>query len=246
MKSTAIIFLALLIVVVGCRIGGRSSNPEAGGETPSETPTAGSADVTGRKKDEEKTPEKTESTGNTFQKLEFSKESAARRYEFAGNIVAGAHWVDSLGDNTIIVTESKIVRGTDDTEHLIFGYHYIIYKDGSTDLLWKIQDNARNYCDQGKGLTSPIDVRDLDGDGVGESMFVYNIAGGCDVSPIPYKLMMHSGAKKLAIRGTNSVEVPDYRQRGEKNFDGFDSEPPVFREAASSFWDRYVAPLRAD
>lgn len=244
MRSTAIVLLALLIAVLGCRIGERSSKPETAGETPNETPTAGSADISGKKKDDEKTPEKTENSGKEFRKSEFSKETAARQFEFAGNIVAGAHWFDSLGENTIIVTESKIVRGTDDTEHLIFGYHYVIYSDGSTDLLWKIQDNARNYCDQGKGLTSPIDVRDLDGDGVGESMFVYNIAGGCDVSPIPYKLMMHSGAKKLAIRGTNSVEVPDYRERGAKNFDGFDSEPRVFRDAASEFWDRYVAPLR--
>jgi len=90
-------------------------------------------------------------------------------------------------------------------------------------------------------------IRTLDEDGVAENMFVYNIAGGCDVSPVPYKLMMHSGEKKLAVRGANAVQISGYDQKSEKNFDGaFNGAPKVFRDAASAFWDRHVAPLRAE
>ncbi len=241
MRSAAIALAILVLVGLGCRTDGRNGSSAS----PEESRTGRSAEAEGTK-DGPVSGATAESTPIAFKTLDFSASAVTRDLAYEGRITDGAKWADANGENTLLVTERKQVRGQDDSVHFIYGYLYA-ERDGSTRLLWKIQDSAENYCDNGKGLTSPIDVRDIDGDGVAENMFVYNIAGGCDVSPIPYKLLMHSGEKKLAIRGTNSVEVPDYRERGAKNFDAaFNSSPPEFRKAAADFWDRYVAPLRAN
>lgn len=242
MRSAAISFLIVILLVLGCRTGGRTDGPVSGGRPadssagPTEDPSVATAEPTAT----------TRSTPRGFARLEFSASTVPSDFSYEGRITDGARWTDANGENTLLVTEKKINRGPDDSVHHIYGYLFAV-RNGSVRLLWMIQDNAENYCDNGKGLTSPIDVRDIDGDGIAENMFVYNIAGGCDVSPIPYKLMMHSGEKKLAVRGTNSVEVPDYRRRGEKNFDdAFSTSPDEFRSAASEFWDRHVAPLRGN
>jgi hypothetical protein len=180
-----------------------------------------------------------------FKTLSFEAKNLPPAFKYEGRVTGGAKWTDANGENTLIVSE-KTEKGADASNQKIWAYLYAV-RDGETKLLWKIQDNAENYCDSGKGLTSPVDVRDLDGDGVAENMFVYNLAGACDVSPIPYKLMMHSGEKKLAVRGANAVEISGYDQKSEKNFDpAFDAAPKEFRRAASDFWDRHVKPLRAE
>jgi hypothetical protein len=244
MMRSAAISLLVVALFLGCRSGGRTEDP-ASGARPADSSagrSAGAPEAT----TEPTASARTESTPRGYRKLDFSVSNVPTEFSYEGRITDGARWSDANGENTLLVTEKKVNRGPDDSVHFIYGYLFAI-QNGSVRLLWMIQDNAENYCDNGKGLTSPIEVRDIDEDGIAENMFVYNIAGGCDVSPIPYKLMMHSGEKKLAIRGTNSVEVPDCRQRGEKNFDdAFNSSPRQFRDAASQVWDRHVAPFRAD
>jgi hypothetical protein len=108
--------------------------------------------------------------------------------------------------------------------------------------VWKVHDYAENPCDDGRGLVSRIEVLDLDGDGRAENAFVYNVAGPCDVSPVTYKLMLHSGAQKYAVRGTTRVDLGDGEPMGgDKRFDStFATAPQEFRSFASSLWDRAV------
>ncbi len=88
---------------------------------------------------------------------------------------------------------------------------------------------------------SPILVQDIDDDGVAENMFIYNVQGNCDVSPQTFKLMLHSGATKYAIRGTNTVKTGSVKVGGAKNLDdAFAQAPVLFKNAASAFWDKYV------
>src|SRR5690349_4935168 len=88
---------------------------------------------------------------------------AARGLEHVGDIIGGAHWSDRNGENMLIVsrrlTPSK-GEGDGQIEQLR-AYQYLITTD-STRLLWKIQDEADNWCDLGYGLVSPVEVRDLD------------------------------------------------------------------------------------
>jgi hypothetical protein len=113
---------------------------------------------------------------------------AARALDHVGDIIGGAHWSDRNGENMLIVSRRYTPSKGDGDGQIeeLRGYHYVISAD-STRLLWKIQDEADNWCDLGYGLVSPVEVRDLDGDGVAENAFVYNVWGSCDVSPIPYK-----------------------------------------------------------
>lgn len=244
MKNAAIILIMLLVAVLGCRVGGSRSStekPNGSGGAPASDSSPNSEPTSTA------TPESAtaENTPAVLKKLDFSAGSIQPGMSYDGKISKGARWTDANGENVLIVSERKTRRSEDITYHEIFGYLYVT-DGGDTRLLWKIQDNSENYCDEGKGITSPIEVRDIDGDGVAENMFVYNVSGACDVSPIPFKLMMHSGETKLAVRGTNSVDIPDYREKGVKNFDGFENSPAEFKRAASDFWDKYVPPLRAN
>jgi hypothetical protein len=168
--------------------------------------------------------------------------TAARRLDHVGDLIGGAHWRDGNGENMLILsrrlTPSK-EEGEGQLEQLR-GYHYLLTGD-STRLLWKIQDEADNWCDLGRGLVSPVEVRDLDGDGVAENAFIYNVWGSCDVSPIPYKLMLHSGEQKYAVRGTNRVFDGADSIGGEYKFDpAFDKAPEAFRQLAEEMWRNYV------
>lgn len=165
-------------------------------------------------------------------------------YDYTGSVMDGARWTDANGENVLLVSRREIA-GTDDefpeeNKEELFGYHYI-NNEGTIRLLWKIYDFAHNPCDGGHGLLSNVIVRDLNNDGIAENAFVYNIQGSCDVSPIPIKLMLHSGSEKYAIRGNNKVQasmepgaIPD---GGEMNFDpAFNTAPPEFRTFADELW----------
>ncbi|MDB5033772.1 MAG: hypothetical protein JWQ98_1013 [Chlorobi bacterium] len=184
----------------------------------------------------------TRNVGNSFRNLAFDKARAAREFKVTGKISGGAHWADANGENTLIISEesTRDKKQSDVTIQKIFGYLYA--QQDSTRLLWKMEDNAENYCDHGVGLASNIIVQDLDGDGVAENLFVYNIAGACDVSPVQYKLMLHSGSRKFAVRGNTHVKPGGTTvMGGEKKFDAdFASAPASYKQAASDLWDKIV------
>ncbi len=174
----------------------------------------------------------------------FQEKDVPARALTEGELISGAHWFDRNGENFLLVSQSKADQG-DLTKQYLYADLFVVQK-GKLDLLWQTKDWAENHCDAGAGLVSPIDVRDLDGDGVAENMFVYNVEGSCDVSPRVHKLMFHSGDKKLAIRGSNTVNLPEGATKGEKKFDDtFKQAPAAFRTAASDFWDKYVKPFGA-
>jgi hypothetical protein len=180
----------------------------------------------------------------TVQRLPFDTAAVAKEYDHRGAIVGGARWIDSNGRNTLIISQELAPSGlTEDAiMQRIYGYLYV-QRDAPPKLLWKIQDQAENACDRGEGLVSDVIVEDLDSDGVAEDLFVYNVAGNCDVSPIAFKLMLHSGATKYAVRGTAAVFDGQDTVGGERHFDpAFDAAPPAFRRAAMRLWEKEVRP----
>lgn len=205
---------------------------------------AGANAVTEAKNEPSVTETEIKGDGAKFKKLVFSAKNLPKAAAFEGKILGGAKWLDNNGENVLIVSQKDSPAKENDANiQQIFGYLYAT-KNGETKQLWKIQDSNENPCDSGRGLVSPVEAADIDGDGVAENMFVYNVVGNCDVSPATYKLMMHSGEKKLAIRGTNGVDAPGMKIKGEKNFDSaFDSAPAAFRQTASQFWNKHVKPL---
>ncbi|MBC7795361.1 MAG: hypothetical protein H7Z37_00650 [Pyrinomonadaceae bacterium] len=195
--------------------------------------------------------ESSESSSNSanaqsgFKKLTFSQKSVPKSFAYEGKILGGAKWIDANGENTLIVSQKDAKNGDGEKVQNIYGYLYAI-KNGVTEQLWKIQDSATNYCDSGKGLVSPILVQDSDNDEIAENLFVYNVQGNCDVSPVSYKLMMHSGETKYAIRGATGINIPGSVIKSEKNFDvAFDDAPKSYKQTASKLWDSYVKNFNA-
>jgi hypothetical protein len=175
--------------------------------------------------------------------LSFDSASIPAGCRTEGRVLDGARWRDAAGEHLLLVTWAA--RQGEYSSELVDlrGYHYELPADSPPRLLWKIHDRAENICDEGRGLVSRIEVIDIDVDGHAETAFVYNVDGPCDVSPVPYKLMLHRGATKLAVRGTTRIDLGDGEPMGgEKNFDAaFDAEAQEFREYASQLWDRTVA-----
>lgn len=226
-------------MIVGC--GGKR-----GDSTPSSNAATGNA-TDGDAKQAAPTPP---STPAGVELLAFDAGSLPKEYAHVGAVLGGARWRDANGENTLIVSRRESPHGDPEAyerREELFGYLYLAAPD-STRLLWKIQDQADNYCDAGEGLVSKVEVADIDGDGIAENAFIYNVQGTCDVSPKAFKLMMHSGPTKLAIRGTNRVNPSDTVMGGQKNFDpAFDAAPKEFKAYASKMWDetmkkQYVGP----
>jgi hypothetical protein len=164
----------------------------------------------------------------------------AQQFAFKGALKTGAMWKDKNGDNVLIISQTS-KDGDNGKYEEIYAYQYIT-SAGKDSLLWQMKDWADNYCDQAEGVISDIQVKDLNNDQVAESAFVYNIAGNCDVSPQDFKLMMHSGSTKYAIRGNTSVSLKP-KMGGEKNFDPAFETVPVFKTFAGKMWDQYINPL---
>lgn len=174
-----------------------------------------------------------------IEKLPFDKGTVPGACSYTGKILDGARWRDANGENILVVSE-RTTKAEEGSVQEIFGYCWVLEGDGAR-LLWKIQDKAENWCDAGKGLLSDILVHDVDGDGIAENAFIYNIEGSCDVSPSTHKLLMHSGATKLAIRGNNLIKMDGKLYGGEKKFDpAFTSSSEQYRKWASDLWDKTV------
>lgn len=179
--------------------------------------------------------------------LPFKRSELPKEFGDTREILGGARWIDAGGDNVIVITGRTVPvqtldpsRDDEAQRQEIAGYCYVT-RDGATQLAWKIADFAENPCDAGQGLMSDIVVKDVDGDGIAESAFVYNVVGSCDVSPIPMKLLMHSGRTKYAVRGTKRVSIGNGEfAGGEFTYDpAFDAAPPSYREFAAELWKQH-------
>ena len=139
---------------------------------------------------------------------------------------------------------TDINKKSEEREQRMFAYNYVSDGNNGYKLLWKIEDFSDSYCDvAAKSLPGTLEIIDVDGDGIAESLFIYKLEGRCDVSPMAVKLMMHSSSTKLVIRGTTIVN-PGGGQTygGEKNFDtAFNSAPKEFKSYASKKWDKFIA-----
>lgn len=129
MRFAAIFLLFLVFIGSGCRTSGRKSSAE--------TPADDASGTCGQRRASKDSPiagTTAESTPAKYKKLDFSSGSVPGDFAYEGRITDGARWIDSNGENTLLVTERKQVRGQDDSVHFIYGYLYAI-EDGSTRLL---------------------------------------------------------------------------------------------------------------
>ncbi len=173
----------------------------------------------------------------------FNKNDLPSLIKYRGKIVDGASWTDKNGDNILIITETDVRNiNADEREQYLYAYHYVNHEDGYSQL-WTITDFVKSYCDvDAKYYPGTLEIKDVDGDSIAESVFCYELDSRCDVSPLDVKLIMHSGDTKLVIRGTIGFDPQDgHKTKGDKNFDAaFKSANPLFKDYASEKWDEFV------
>ena len=167
-------------------------------------------------------------------------ENPCAAYGCEGTFLAGITWEDGRGENAFIVTEKRQENEEGERQSLI-PVRYLMNgpKPKST---WQGLYSAENWCDAGEGVIGEIEVTDIDEDGVGEVLYVYNVEGNCDVSPKTYGLVLHSGTELYEITGTDDLQV----NRGipgsaEMKFsESFNTAPAGFRDHAVEAWKRLV------
>jgi hypothetical protein len=182
-------------------------------------------------------------TSEGIEMRKFNKNDLPSSIKYQGKIVEGAYWTDKNGDNILIITQTDRKNVNKDVrEQYLFAHHYINYDDGYSHL-WSITDYVKSYCDvDASYIPNSLEIVDIDGDDIAESLFLYKLDDRCDVSPIPIKLIMHKGDTKLVIRGTIGVNAGGgYKVKGKKIFDAaFNNVPANFKKYASDKWDKYV------
>lgn len=180
--------------------------------------------------------------------LSFDARSLPGEIRYQGKIVMGARWMDSNGENILLLTQTGKFpsKGKCDSEGIscfdaeVYAYNYV-RKDGDVYLLWKMTDYERGCSfDLYAGFVKDaLFITDLDSNGVAESLLLYKVSCRSDVSPAVLKLIIHEGATKYAIRGT--TKLPGDSGGGAMNMDpAFKQAKPVLRNFAVEKWNKYV------
>lgn len=187
----------------------------------------------------------------TVTDIKYGIKDIPKSVKYTGKIVASAGWKDKNGNNLLIITETKEKKVRDaktDGNYFeqeaayskdLYGYLYLISPD-SAELVWKIQDFEKE-CDADLTLNyikNSLTITDLNNNGIAENVFLYEMGCRSDVSPLGYKLMMHEGKEKYAIRGTKYL--PDTPGAGETKVDpSFDNTPKEFLDYAKKQWKKF-------
>lgn len=190
--------------------------------------------------------------------------------EFKGDFLDAQKWTDSLGENYLIVSRSKVLKGStefdENTQSVEMYAIQYVQKGNRIDKLWELTDFEKDCpFDLWMGTVgNGIWVYDLDSNGIAESILAYKKTCRSDVSPAQLKLIMHQGKTKMALRGSmlltpldatfnpNNFEpdlskIPatkadDYmRLMGRyENANEFKNQPRVFLDSATALWKRLI------
>ena len=179
-----------------------------------------------------------------FKVTRLDKDAVPKNIQYNGNIVQAVRWIDSTGDNIVILTateksQSKNAPGSDAA---LYVYHYLVSGD-SIKQTWKIYDYIKE-CDVDMDLyfvDKAFAVTDLNKDGKAEVWIMYKNSCHGDVSPVAMKIIMYQDNKKFAVRGTTKVPVSANEYAGgEFTFDDAFKEAPVeFRQYAERLWKQH-------
>lgn len=191
---------------------------------------------------------------DSLSELKYGIKEIPKPLKYTGKIAASASWKDKNGLNVLLITETKDKKVREekmDGKYLeqesayskeFFGYQFLV-KGDTAELLWKIQDIVKE-CDADLTLdyiANSLSVTDINKNGIGESTFLYTLGCRSDVSPLGYKLLMHEGKDKYAIRGTRLIVVQGAKPYGgEIKVDpSFDNAPAGFLDYAKKQWKKF-------
>jgi hypothetical protein len=116
-----------------------------------------------------------------------------------GKIKEGKIWIETGDTNVAVITEVESGNPCDSKYiHRLLGYRFA-KKKTQWATLWKIRDQATG-CLELQYFDSTLQVIDVDGNGIAETVFFYSFFGdGTD--PQNLKMIFHFNGSKMPIRG---------------------------------------------
>lgn len=170
------------------------------------------------------------------------KTSKPYNLKVVGRVLATYKFIDKLGVNYIVYSQSQKSYGDTHTKKLYL-YHYV-EANSRFRLLRKIYDFQECHESESillKILDKSLSITDLDNDNIAEVTFIYRLVCQSDVSAIPMKLMMLENGKKYALRGACAVRyngvIYDVEHSGYKIDKSFRNRK--FLKFAKKEWSRY-------
>lgn len=137
-----------------------------------------------------------------------------KEISYKGEFLTCTVWTDKLGENYLVTSQSPMhEEEPPDAEVVIYSKeiyakHYV-RKGNTFSVLWQLYDFLKDAeCILNVDYLCPPYINDLDNDGVCETWLLYQLGCRAEFSPIAMKLIMHSGAKKSAIRGERDALFP--------------------------------------
>jgi len=140
-----------------------------------------------------------------------------------GEFHSGIKFADANGTNYLLFS-----RKTARQSAMLFVEDWVVPAKGAPRNLLPVRDLVED-CEMG-GVSALFHdaargVTDLDGDGIAEVTFAYEVACRSDVSPATYKLLVLEDGKKYILRGETTVDPGDGVIMGGK----FTAEPSESR-----------------
>ncbi len=156
---------------------------------------------------------------------------------YIGSILSTATWIDSLGENIVIVSTGK---GADNSIAKIYGRHYI-----NGYVMWEMEDQTRTcICDCTVSLRDPqLQVNDIDLNRIAEVYFMYLLDTTCgqNEEPFPTRLLLYEGFSKLELKGFSNLGnstkpgVRSINRVGDLN-----KFSPAIKRKALEYWNDFI------
>jgi len=147
---------------------------------------------------------------------------------YAGSILEAREFKDALGLHYYIATDVR----TDKADSL-FVRCYTKTADGFVQD-WQIRD----FSPYGITYETRLKIKDIDGDGIYEIVFVYRVEGDVlNHGILGEKLLLHYKNKKYAIRNTAHYGIDDDKVTMDKAFDVL---PKSVKAFAINMWNKEV------
>jgi len=187
---------------------------------------------------------------STFAQITVVKLDSAqvpRNAKYAGFLDTAVRYTDKEGVHIVITSENfddKVDKDSDEFRSAdLYAYDYLII--GKTAKLeWQMHDFVEPCQEDVEAAFLPrtFAITDMNKNGIAEVWLMYKTACSGDVSPRTMKIIMHEGAVKYAVRGSNRVRVnaTDYVGGAYKFDEAFNALPEIFKEHARQLWKKHL------
>jgi|SRR3569833_555508 len=154
-----------------------------------------------------------------------------------GEFQSGVKFTDKNGTNYLLFGRSVDHK---QNSAMVFVEDWVVPAKGSPRNLLPVRDLVEP-CEMG-GVTATFHdaaraITDLDGDGIAEVTFAYELACRSDVSPAKYKLLVLENGTKFILRGETAIDPGGGVMGGKFTADPAEAKwPAAFLRHAKKVW----------